>query len=310
MSILPIILFKSGTHINFMKYKKAAYFFSIMLTIVTIISLFTKGLNFGIDFAGGVMMEIDNTQNTASVETTRKILEEQGYESIVVQQVNDRIMIRLHPKNITNYNVEMQAVKELLSKENPNTVFRKIEYVGPKVGSQLVTKGVTAMIFTLIAMMIYVTCRFNWIFGLGIIIALLHDIIATIGFYVISGFEFDLTSIAAILTIVGYSVNDSVVIYDRIRENIKKTSQKNFGDIVNLSLNETLSRTTMTVTTTLIVCLSLIMFSGINLRGFSSALFFGIAFGTYSSIFISAPLLLILNKNKNIQPKSSAYKKT
>ena len=287
----PITLIKHNTKIDFLKQRVIAYVISLLITIISITCIFTKGLNFGIDFTGGVIIEMSNPHKT-STDFIRNFLNTIGYHKAVIQCDNKgNVIIRLQPKNENAYAAEIEDFKKKMSTIFIDTEFRKIDYVGPKIGNKLISKSILAVLVALIAMMIYVTIRFNWISGVGVIIALMHDIIATIGFYIFSEFEFDLTSIAVILTIIGYSVNDSVVIYDRIRENLRKHPKKNLSALINLSINETLTRTTMTAATTLIVCLSLFIFGGPALKGFGAALFFGIAFGTYSSIYISAPLL-------------------
>ena len=297
----PIILIKHNTKIDFLKQRFFAYGISILLTLATLIGIFTKGLNFGIDFTGGVIMEISNPVHI-SADVMRNFLSDANYHKTVIQHDNKgNIIIRLQPKNESDHAVEIEHLKSEISKKFSNTDFRKIDYVGPKIGYELIGKSILAVLLALVAMMIYVTIRFDWVSGVGVIVALLHDIIITIGFYIVSEFEFDLTSIAAILTIIGYSVNDSVVIYDRIRENLRKHPKKTIFAIINLSINETLARTTMTAATTLVVCLALVIFGGTALKGFGAALFFGIAFGTYSSIYISAPLLTLFHKNATIK---------
>ncbi len=190
-------------------------------------------------------------------------------------------------------------MKEALNKYFDNQIeYTKIEFVGPQVGSALIKDAILAMLFSFIGIMIYIAFRFEWQYGLGIIIALIHDTIFTLGFMSISNLEFDLTSVAAILTVIGYSVNDSVVIYDRIRENIVKYKNMSIADMINLSINETLGRTILTVVTTLISVAALILFGGEKLHSFSVTVFFGIVIGTYSSIYISAPILMHLGIKK------------
>ena len=293
----PIILIKHNTKIDFLKQRFIAYSISLLITIITIICIFTKGLNFGIDFTGGVIIEMSNP-NIISADSMRNFLGATGYNKTLIQYDDKyNIIIRIQPKNENDYITEIEDLKDKISTTFTNTEFRKIDYVGPKMGNELISKSILAVFFALIAMMIYVMIRFNWASGIGVIVALMHDIIATIGFYAFSECEFDLTSIAAVLTITGYSVNDSVVIYDRIRENLRKYPKKELFSLINLSINETLSRTTMTAATTLVVCFALVIFGGPALKGFGAALFFGIAFGTYSSIYISAPLLTLFQKN-------------
>ncbi|AEI89385.1 MAG: Preprotein translocase subunit SecF [Candidatus Midichloria mitochondrii] len=298
---LPIILIKQNTKINFLKQRHIAYLISTVITIVTLICIFTKGFNLGIDFTGGVIMEISSS-SLITATNMRSFLDQAGYHGAAIQyDEKDNLIVRLQTKNDNLYASEIEALKNSIATEFTNVEFRKIDYVGPKIGDELINKGIIAVVLALIAMMIYVAIRFNWVFGIGVVIALVHDIIAALGFYIFSRFEFNLTSIAAILTIIGYSVNDSVVIYDRIRENLKKHSKKSISELINLSINETLSRTIMTAATTLVVCIALVLFGGPALKGFGATLFFGTAFGTYSSIYISAPLLTLFYKSKEVK---------
>jgi len=187
-------------------------------------------------------------------------------------------------------------IKKALQEKFPYEFdYRKVDFVGPQVGDQMIKSGSMAMVLSFLAIMIYIWIRFEWNFGIGVLIALLHDVVLSLGFMSITEYDFNLSTIAAILTVIGYSVNDSVVIYDRIRENLRKYSKKAFSDIINLSVNETLSRTTITVFTTLLANLALILLGGEAIRSFSMLVFVGIFIGTYSSIFISAPILTLFN---------------
>ena len=296
----PLRLIPAKTNINFIKYKFVAFAFSILVTVLVIFLFFSKGLNYGIDFSGGILIELKSPANI-QIESFRNTLSHYGYYGASIQNFGNAgsILIRVQPKNSDEQAAEVKIIQELLKNElDPEIEFRKVDYVGPKVGDELVTGGVTALLSALLAMLIYIWFRFDWQFGVGAIIALIHDAIATVGFYIVSGYEFELSSIAAILTIIGYSINDTVVIYDRIRENIRKYKNYAFTEIINLSINETLSRTVMTVATTLLACIALVIFGGEVLRGFSMALLFGIAFGTYSSIYVAAPILMYTGGSK------------
>lgn len=288
----PISMIPVTTKFNFIGLRKLFFTLSITLTIFTALLLFNKGLNKGIDFTGGLIIEAKTSANI-DLKTLRHSITKEGYEGASLQEMSDEnsVMIRLQPKN-TSPDEDILIVKSLLKKIDSDVSFRRVDYVGPKVGSELMQKGVNAMLLSLIAMMIYIWSRFSWQFGIGAIIALFHDAIITLGFYSVTRFEFDLSSIAAILTIVGYSINDTVVIYDRIRDNLTKHKKMKTAEILNLSINETLSRTIMTVLTTAVVCIALVVFGGDSIKGFSSAVLFGILFGTYSSVCISAPILL------------------
>jgi preprotein translocase subunit SecF len=199
----------------------------------------------------------------------------------------------------------IELIKSTLSSKFPYKFeYRKVDFVGPQIGKQLIKSGAMAMILAFLAIMVYIWVRFEWQFGVGVLVALVHDVILSLGFMSMTGYDFNLSSIAAILTVIGYSVNDSVVIYDRIRENLRKYSNKKIVDLINLSINETLSRTTITVFTTLLANLALIIFGGEAIRSFSILVFFGVFAGTYSSIFISAPILTLFNF-KNLSNNNS-----
>ncbi|MDF3048157.1 MAG: preprotein translocase subunit SecF [Candidatus Midichloriaceae bacterium] len=292
---LPIRIIPSKTNFNFIKYKSFALLFSLLITIAAIGLVLVKGLNFGIDFSGGIVMELKVSEDV-TVDNIRSSLTKYGYGGALIQEVGNggNIMVRIQPKDASSSQVEeVKKIQEILtSTVSTQMEFRKVDYVGPKVGGEFVMNGALALIVAIIGMLLYIWFRFDWQFGLGAVISLAHDAVITLGFFSISQYDFDLTSIAAILTIVGYSINDTVVIYDRIRENLRKHRGDNMANIINLSINETLSRTIMTVATTLLVCLALALFGGEVLRGFSMALLFGIAFGTYSSIYVAAPILL------------------
>lgn len=305
MAISFPLKFRLTSNINFISVKGYAVIISAIITIATIIGLYTKGLNLGIDFQGGILIECSVTKQDINIQKIREAITAIGYNSFNLQEVQSNagynMMLRLQPKDVLHYENDISSIKLLLQNITTNAIqFEKIDYVGPKVGTNFVLNAIQAMVVALIVMMIYTWIRFQWQFGIGVMIALLHDCIATLGFYVISGYEFDLTSIAAILTVIGYSVNDSVVIYDRIRENLRKLRHKTMTEVINISINETLSRTIMTVATTLLVCLMLILYGGESLKGFSAATFFGIAFGTYSSIYISAPILTFFDKRSSV----------
>lgn len=292
---LPIRLIPTKTNFNFVKYKAIALVFSLAISIAAIGVVFVKGLNFGIDFSGGIVMEV-RASDDITIDEFRTALTKYGYGGALIQHFGKfgDIMIRIQPRDNAESQVEeVKKIQEILSAVAHDQIeFRKVDYVGPKVGSEFVLSGLQALIAAIIGMLVYIWFRFDWQFGIGAVISLAHDAIITLGFFAISQYDFDLTSIAAILTIIGYSINDTVVIYDRIRENLRKHKGGNMEHIINLSINETLSRTIMTVATTLLVCLALVLFGGEVLRGFSMALLFGIAFGTYSSIYVAAPILL------------------
>lgn len=285
---------------DFMGKRMLAFGISFLLIAGSFALLATRGLNYGIDFAGGTVIEMASDQ-PIDVPAMRGILNDPAFGEVSLQRVGSdkEVMLRLQPaksqKDI-DQNQLVGKVKELIAAEYEGTIeYRKIDYVGPQVGEELVRNGFMAVLFSMAIIMMYLWFRFEWQFGLGGVIALVHDAIIAMGFYSLTQFEFNLTSVAALLTIVGYSINDSVVIYDRVRENLRKYKTMEMAKLLNLSLNETLSRTIMTVMTTLLALLALMLLGGDVLFGFSTVMFFGIVVGTFSSIYISAPVLLYLN---------------
>lgn len=282
---------------------------SIFLSVASIGLLFTKGLNLGIDFTGGILMEIHTTQ-TEDLGKLRESLGHQGFGEISLQNIGDiaggkDIMIRIQVSASDDQAATINKVKSILQQEAPSGVeYRKIDYVGPTVGQELIESGIYALLSAFACIMLYVWFRFEWQYGVGAILALVHDSILIIGFFSITQLEFNLTAIAAILTIVGYSINDSVVIYDRIRENMRRFKKMSIYDMLNISINDTLSRTVLTAATTLLASIALLIFGGEVIRSFSAAMVFGVIIGTYSSIFISAPTLIYLNLRATTESKT------
>lgn len=303
---MTIRLFPDKTHFDFMGKRWVGFGFSIAMTILSLVLLFTKGLNLGIDFTGGILMET-HTEKPLELGTLREMLNKQGFGEITLQNTgNDKdILIRIQVTKDDDQAKVTAKVKDVLTSQltEGNTIdYRKIDYVGPTVGQELIQAGIWAVLSSFAAIMMYVWFRFEWQYGVGAILALIHDSVMIIGFFVVTRFEFGLTAIAAILTIVGYSINDSVVIYDRIRENMRRFKKMPAFELLNLSINDTLSRTILTASTTLLASMALAIFGGEVIRGFSAAMVFGVIIGTYSSIYISAPTLIYLN----IRPKSAA----
>lgn len=301
MQLFPLRLISDNTKIKFTALSKFSYIFSTLLIILSFGLLFGMGLNFGIDFTGGIVIEA-RTQKASDLGSIRKALINMDIGDVAVNSFgnNDDVMIKV------GGNIEQDEIskivtsikKELETKIDKNIEFRKTDFVGPQVGSQLIMSGAQALILAFLAIMVYVWFRFEWQFGLGVLIALVHNIILSVGFLSVSQLDFNLSTIAGLLTIIGYSVNDSVVIYDRIRENLRKFKSISVVDVIDRSVNETLSRTTLTVLTTLIANFALIIWGGDEIASFSMLVFFGITVGTYSSIFISAPILKILGLDK------------
>lgn len=307
MAFIPLRLFQKKTTFDFMGKRWWGFSVSIAFTLVAIGLLMAHGLNLGIDFTGGVLMEI-RTEEPADLSNLREALGKGGFGEISLQELGDprNLMIRIQTKKDEKQAVVVERVKEILTTMEKGSIdYRKIDFVGPTVGEELITAGFTATFLAFAAIMAYVWFRFEWQFGVGAVLALLHDSIMMVGFFAISQFEFSLTALAAILTIIGYSINDSVVIYDRIRENMRKYKKMPISDLLNLSINDTISRTILTASTTLIASLCLAFLGGEVLKGFSWSLVFGIIVGTYSSIYISAPTLIYLNL-RNHQPEPAA----
>jgi preprotein translocase SecF subunit len=284
-----------------------------VLIICSVLIYSFKGLNFGIDFRGGTLIEVE-TSESENLSNLRSILNNLELGDIQVQEFGSakNILIRVEQQaggDQIQQNV-VNIVKTALNTSLSSDVnFRRTEVVGPKVSSELIKAGVIAIVVAVFAMLVYIWFRFEWQFSLGAVIALIHDVLLTLGIFSLLQLEFNLSIIAAILTIVGYSMNDTVVVYDRVRENLRKYRKKEIIDLLNISINETLSRTIMTSVTTLLALLSLYIFGGSVIKGFTFAMIWGVLVGTYSSIFIAAPLLNYL-KVKRDWSVSSAVEST
>lgn len=304
---MALQFFPNKPHFDFMGKRWMGFAFSIVLSLVAIGVMATKGLNLGIDFTGGILMEV-HTAKGADLHKMREALNQQGFGEISLQNMgspND-VMIRIQMTKDEDQSQITAKVKDVLAAEAEGQVdYRKIDFVGPTIGQELINNGIMAVLCSFAAIMLYVWFRFEWQYGVGAILALAHDSIMILGFFAVTRFEFGLTAVAAILTIVGYSINDSVVIYDRIRENMRKYKKMSMFDLINNSINETLSRTILTASTTLLAALALALFGGEVIHGFSWAMVFGVVIGTYSSIYVSAPVLYYLN----IRPQPDAVAK-
>ena len=283
--------------INFNKYFKIFNIFSISLILISIVLLLFKGLNYGVDFKGGTLIELRATDQQITIFQLRKSFLNMNLGDVNVKEFgkNNDFLIKFEKKESNNKNL-ISEIKENLNKSiGPGYNFRRVENVGPKVSAELLKSGVIAICLSLVAMLIYIWIRFEWQFSLGAIFALFHDVILTLGVFSLFSFEINLSIVAAVLTIVGYSMNDTVVIFDRVRENLKKFSDIKIFDLTNKSINETLSRTIITSVTTLLALVSIYIFGGHILKGFSLAMILGVIFGTYSSIYIANPVLILLN---------------
>ena len=283
-------------NINFNKFYKTFNIVSSSLVLISLVLLLFKGLNFGVDFKGGTLIEIRTSSNTADITKIRDSFNQMNLGDVSVKQFGDeRDYIVKFEKRNSNDPSFVENIKTKLSSSIGNDFdFRRVENVGPKVSAELLRSGVIAILLSLTAMLFYIWIRFEWQFSLGAILALFHDVIITLGFFSLFSLEINLSIVAAVLTIVGYSMNDTVVIYDRVRENLKKHADIKIFDLTNISINETLSRTLITSATTLLALLSIFFFGGEILKGFSLAMILGVVFGTYSSIYIANPILVAL----------------
>ena len=296
MPILRII--KSPTNINFMRIKKLTLFVSTILFLLSLSLIFIKGLNLGIDFTGGSLIEVRFKENI-DLNNLRTKMNKLNLGEIQLQTIGNENDIIFKVQDNKNKQIEtVQIIKESLSDQSVE--YRRTEFVGPKVGSELVNAGIIAVIFSLIGILIYIWIRFQWNFALGAIIALIHDVIITLGFFSVLQLEFNLATVASVLTIAGYSINDTVVIYDRVRETMRKYKQVTFDEVINLSLNGTLSRTLMTSLTTLLALTALFIFGGVVISSFIIALIWGVFIGTYSSLYVASPLLIFLKTDKRV----------
>jgi len=282
-------------NISFNKFYKKFNLLSLILIFFSLILLLFKGLNYGVDFKGGTLIEIRTDQNSSNITLIRDSFNQMDLGDVSVKKFGTEtdFIVKFEkqkskdPKFIDN-------IKTKLSSSIGNVDFRRVEKVGPKVSSELLKSGIIAIVLSLAAMLLYIWIRFEWQFSLGAILALFHDVIITLGVFSIFSLEINLSIVAAILTIVGYSMNDTVVIFDRVRENLKKYMDIKIFELTNISINETLSRTIITSATTLLALLSIFIFGGEILKGFSLAMILGVVFGTYSSIYIANPILVYL----------------
>ena len=284
-------------NIPFNKFYKLFNILSLSLILISLLLLIFKGLNYGVDFKGGTLIEIRSLDKTLNISDLRKSFNNLNLGDVTVKRFgNDNdYVVKFEKKQSIEENF-IENIKIELKKDIGNIFeFRRVESVGPKVSAELLKSGVIAIALSLGAMLIYIWIRFEWQFSIGAIIALFHDIIITLGFFSLLNLEINLSIVAAVLTIVGYSMNDTVVIFDRVRENLKKLSDIKIYEITNISINETLSRTIITSITTLLALVSIFIFGGAILKGFSFAMILGVIIGTYSSIYIANPILVRLN---------------
>ncbi|MDA9654764.1 protein translocase subunit SecF [Candidatus Pelagibacter sp.] len=281
--------------INFNKFYKLFNLISLSLVVASVLLLFFKGLNFGVDFKGGTLIELRSNDKNINVTSLRQSFNNMNLGDFNIKKFGNEndFLIKIEKKD-TSVNTIEAIKKDLTSSLGGSFNFRRVENVGPKVSSELLKSGIIAIALSLAAMLFYIWIRFEWQFSLGAILALFHDVIITLGLFSLFSLEINLSIVAAILTIVGYSMNDTVVIYDRVRENLRKFSDIKIYELTNISINETLSRTIITSATTLLALVSIYLFGGEILKGFSLAMIMGVIFGTYSSIYIANPILVKL----------------
>jgi preprotein translocase subunit SecF len=294
------------TTINFLgtSRRKVAIGLSIVLVLISLISLSSRGLDLGIDFTGGVLLEVGYPED-ANLTKIRSLLVNDGFKDVQVQSFGSEkdVLLRLPPQSEGNPNDIRDRLRNILALDEPDVDLRRVEFVGPQVGKDLTEKGGLAMIFALLMIFAYVMFRFQWKFAAGAVCALGHDVIITVGFFSLFGFEFDLTVVAAVLAVIGYSLNDTVVAFDRIRENFIKLRGVASDEAMNISINEMLARTIITGVTTLVVLTALLLLGGESVRPFSIALIVGIIIGTYSSIYTAGAVALMLDVNtKDLLP--------
>lgn len=304
ISILP-----EETDFNVVGLRHFAFVLSAIVVIGTFILVGLNGLNFGIDFTGGTVIEVE-TGKTPDLQILRKDLSNLGVGAVSIQEFGapTDLMIRLpqQDESAEAQKAAIATVKDYLDKQFENIDYRRVEYVGPQVGEELKKAGFFAIIFSLAGILAYVWFRFEWQFGVASVVALAHDTIAIVGLFALTQMEFNLSTLAALLMIAGYSINDTVVVFDRVRENLRKYRKKPLDELLNLSVNQMLSRTLITSLTTLLALVALWFFGGEVLRGFINALIFGIVIGTYSSVFVASPALIYLNVRREKEPEEDS----
>lgn len=289
----------TNTHIKFMPHRKIAMIISLALIVISLASLSIRGLQFGLDFTGGTLLEVAYPESVA-LEPIRNQLHGNGFEDAIVQHFGaaNEVLVRVAPKEGVSNADTSTRLFELIRAQNPVVENRRVEFVGPQVGEELTETGGIAMLAALACILVYVALRFEYRFALGAVAALAHDVIIVLGLFSIFAIEFDLTVLAAILAVIGYSLNDTIVVFDRIRENFRKIRKGVAIEVIDTSLNQTLARTLITSLTTLLVLLSLFIFGGELINGFATALLAGVIIGTYSSVYVASSVLVAMGISK------------
>ncbi|MBT3926513.1 MAG: protein translocase subunit SecF [Rhodospirillaceae bacterium] len=299
------------TDIPFLRLRRGFFVFSAILIVLSIVLLFVKGLNFGIDFEGGILIEV-GTEQTADIAGMRATLGDLGLGEVSLQEFGSDtdVLIRIErqPGDAEAQQAAITVVRNALEKNfGSGMTYRRTEFVGPKVGAELIQAGIIAMVLSIALMLVYIWFRFELPFAIGAIIALVHDVVLTLGMFALFGLEFNLAIVAAILLIVGYSMNDTVVVYDRVRENLRKYKKMPLVELLNVSVNDTLSRTVMTSLTTLLALAALLIFGGEVIRDFTIAMIWGVVIGTYSSVFIAAAALMTVKPGTGTNVAPSGF---
>jgi preprotein translocase subunit SecF len=292
-------LVPADINVNFVGRRRIAFAFSILLVIGSLGSYATQGLNLGIDFLGGILVEVRTPEATADLAGLRGALGGLGLGEVALQEFGqpNEVLIRVQRQQ-GGERAQQAAVETVKQALGDSVEYRRTEFVGPKVGSELQRAAMWAVLSAIVAILLYIWFRFEWQFGIGAVIALVHDVVTTIGLFAVFQLEFNLATVAAILTIAGYSINDTVVVYDRVREEFRRYKKKDLPELLNMAINRTLSRTLLTSLTTLLALVALYAFGGEVIRGFTVALIWGVLIGTYSSIFVAVPLLLYLQPRR------------
>ena len=303
-------LIPDDTRIPFVRYRYWAYAFSGALVLLTLILVPTRGLNLGIDFQGGILIEVGMPTAAPDLAAMRSTLGDLGLGEVALQEFGtpSDILIRVEHQ-AGGEEGQLAAVDEvkaaLAERFGKDISYRRVEFVGPKVSEDLLWAGTQATVYALIAILVYVWFRFEWQFAVGAVVALIHDAVTTLGLFSLLGLEFNLASIAAILTIIGYSINDTVVIYDRVRENLRRYKAMPLPELIDRSINETLARTVMTSLTTLLVLIALVAAGGPVIRDFTIAMIWGVLVGTYSTIYVASPMVLHLHLSREPTPQAT-----
>lgn len=307
MKLLRII--PDNTRFGFMRFRRVSFPFSALASIVAVVAFLTMGMNVGIDFKGGTVVEMQAKGETVNFATIRDTAHKLNLGEVEVQQFGTGrdvlLRVGLQPGGDK---AQGEVVAKLRSVFEDKFEFRRVEVVGPRVSEELVQNGIVGVLLAILVVLIYLWFRYEWEFAVGAVIATMHDLVLTIGFFSLTQIQFDQTSIAAILSIIGYSLNDTVVVYDRVRELLRKYKKMSLPDLLDLSMNSTLSRTVITSITTILALIALAIFGGDVIRGFCLSMLFGIVIGTYSSIFIAAPILIYLGVRVGDGPSSSSTK--